>query len=219
MTNLKCPFNHELLSTYASGNGSPQDRSVVERHLANCVHCRKEVLELEKSWWALDVWRDQDISVHPRFDLLKSRIETSYEPVSLIQRAKPYVHQANQWFAKSSKFAAAAALAAFMAAAVFQGGQSTGSNPGMAAQLADAKKPFVQTGPKLVEFADPIDDALKENLDDVERLQTFVAFGDRSRELASLDGYTPRSVVPASNNMVTITFQPSAMSDGVYLGQ
>lgn len=223
MTNLKCPFNHELLSTYASGNGSAQDRSVVERHLANCGHCRREVLELEKSWWALDVWRDEDIPVHPRFDVLKNRIQASREPISLVQRAKPYWHQASRVLTKSSKFAAAAAVAAFMMVAAFHGGQSTMTNPGVNSRLAVDDESKMQSAPKLVEFApqasDPLEASLRKNAEDLERLQTFVAFGDRNQGIRTEGGFTPRRVVPANNDVVAISYHPTALNDGVYLGQ
>ncbi|MDP8246323.1 MAG: zf-HC2 domain-containing protein [Candidatus Hinthialibacter antarcticus] len=219
MTNLKCPFNHELLSAYASGNGSAQDRGVVERHLANCGHCRREVLELEKSWWALDVWRDEDIAVQPRFDVLKNRIQANRQPVSLMQRAKPYWHQANRTLAKSSKFAAAAAVAMVMVVAAFQGGQSTMNSPANS-RLADADQSTNEpTQARLVEFAaSPIDDALQSNTRDLERLQTFVALGDRDNETRTEGGFTPRRVVP-TNDVVAISYQPTAMANGVYLGQ
>ena len=53
MSTQKCPFNHEKLAAYASGNIDPKDRSTVERHLAQCSICRKEVQILEQTWWRL----------------------------------------------------------------------------------------------------------------------------------------------------------------------
>lgn len=220
MNELKCPFNHELLSSYASGNGSAQDRIVVERHLGNCSHCRREVLELEKCWWALDVWRDEDISVTPRFDVLKNRIQACRQPISLAARIKPYWHQANRMLSKSSKFAAAAAVAMIMTVAVLYGGQSDRANSLANQRLAESDQPNAgQSQPKLVEFvADPVGDALA-NAKKYDGLQSYVAMGDRENEMRTEGGFTPRRIVPANNNVIAVSYQPTAMSSGVYLGQ
>ena len=54
-----CLFNHERLVDYVSGNCTPEERLAAERHLAHCPECRREILELEKTWWALDVWQEE----------------------------------------------------------------------------------------------------------------------------------------------------------------
>lgn len=221
MNELKCPFNHELLSSYASGNGSAQDRIVVERHLANCAHCRREVLELEKSWWALDVWRDEDISVTPRFDVLKNRIQANRQPISFAARMKPYWHQANRMLSKSSKFAAAAAVAMIMTVAVMHGGQSDITDSPANQRLAATDQPNAeQSQPKLVEFiADPVGDALEANTKRQGGMQSYVAMGDQENAIQPEVGFTPRRIVPASNNVIAVSYQPTAMGSGVYLGQ
>lgn len=75
----KCMFNHELLVSYSTGNSDPEVRTTVERHLAKCHHCREEVVELEKAWWALNTWDDELQPAQPRLNDLRARL-TAIEP-------------------------------------------------------------------------------------------------------------------------------------------
>ncbi|RJP25321.1 MAG: hypothetical protein C4527_17375, partial [Candidatus Omnitrophota bacterium] len=74
MSNRECPFHHELLASYSTGNATLQERATVERHLAQCEFCRREVVELEKAWWSLDVWQDEVQHAPLRFNELKLRL-------------------------------------------------------------------------------------------------------------------------------------------------
>ncbi|MFB3785721.1 MAG: zf-HC2 domain-containing protein [bacterium] len=69
-----CLFNQELLVDYVSGNCAPDERLAAERHLAQCAECRREVLELEKTWWALDVWQEEKTPGAPRLNDLRLRL-------------------------------------------------------------------------------------------------------------------------------------------------
>jgi len=77
-----CMFNHELLVVYASGNANSQERTTVERHLAQCDRCRKEITELEHVWWCMDIWEDESESVIPRYNDLRVRVAASQEETS-----------------------------------------------------------------------------------------------------------------------------------------
>lgn len=77
MSARNCPFNQEKLAAYASGNLDAQDRVVVERHLAQCADCRKEVRKLEQLWWTLDIWALDVDEAKPRLNDLKQRIQDS----------------------------------------------------------------------------------------------------------------------------------------------
>lgn len=70
----QCPFNHEKLVGYASGNLDPKDRVVVERHLAQCPVCRQEVRILEQTWWTLDVWEFEADYGQPKLGDFKRRV-------------------------------------------------------------------------------------------------------------------------------------------------
>ncbi len=99
MSAQKCPFNHELLASYSSGNISLKDRTVVERHLATCELCRREVVELEKIWWSLDVWQDEVQHAPLRFNELKLRLEASQTVrQSWMQVLKSYLPEFNKPF-------------------------------------------------------------------------------------------------------------------------
>ena len=75
--NRNCMFNHELLVSYASGSATPDERSTVERHLAGCAECRREIVELESVWWALDTWQMENVTTKPRLaDLRRRLVET-----------------------------------------------------------------------------------------------------------------------------------------------
>lgn len=79
-----CPFNHELLTAYASGNAAGSDeRKIVERHLAQCACCRREVARLEQIWWALDVWEEKETRVPLRLEGFRQR-------VSAAKRSEPW---------------------------------------------------------------------------------------------------------------------------------
>ncbi len=67
-------FNHELLVSYASGSANPDERLTAERHLAGCAECRREVVELESVWWALDTWQMENVTTKPRLGDLRRRL-------------------------------------------------------------------------------------------------------------------------------------------------
>jgi anti-sigma factor RsiW len=74
MSVQKCPFNHEKLVAYSSGNLQTKERVLVERHLAQCSICRMEVRNLEQIWWSLDVWDFEPQHSQPRLKDLHRRI-------------------------------------------------------------------------------------------------------------------------------------------------
>lgn len=74
-----CLFNHERLVDYVSGNCTPEERLAAERHLAHCPECRREILELEKTWWALDVWQEEKTPPAPRLNDLRLRLASQAE--------------------------------------------------------------------------------------------------------------------------------------------
>lgn len=104
-------FNHELLVEYASGNHDPNLRSVVERHLATCLQCRREVVELEQTWWALDTWNLESQPAEPRLNDLQLRIAALDEPPPTLWK-RAYHFAAHQWdaFKPAPRYAVAAAL-------------------------------------------------------------------------------------------------------------
>lgn len=220
MKHLKCPFNHELLSAFATGNCEPKERLVVEKHLASCRHCRQEVKALEAAWWSLDTWRDESITVQPRFNELRCRIKARPEPITLRDRMKPYLRQAGAGWRHASKFAAAAAIAAIMTAAVFQtsetGAPSGSSSPASSATLANVLQQPLES--ELL-YVTPMSDAerLREGAErassDAVRLQRMVAFNPDQ------PGYKPTSVLPPNPELSMTSLRPSAMNDGFYLGQ
>lgn len=113
-------FNHELLVDYASGNCNAQQRSLVEQHLADCAACRKEVMELEKTWWALDTWsldprKSGMHPIEPRFNDLCARIEALNEPpVSMHTRLKHALLAGWDRFNWQPNLAATAMIAALL---------------------------------------------------------------------------------------------------------
>lgn len=64
----------ELLTVYAAGNSTPQDRQRVEKLLSQCQDCRHKVMELEQTWWALDVWEQDERQVPLRLNNFRSRL-------------------------------------------------------------------------------------------------------------------------------------------------
>ncbi|HOJ60078.1 MAG TPA: zf-HC2 domain-containing protein [bacterium] len=112
-----CPFNHELLAGYVSGNCTPEERLVAERHLAQCPQCRREVLELEKTWWALDVWQEDHIPVKPRLNDLHMRLAAHQERRGVWQALQKSFHcRLALWRFKLSalRFSPAASLATLL---------------------------------------------------------------------------------------------------------
>ena len=79
MNTHTCLFNHERLVDYVSGNCTPEERLAAERHLAHCPECRREILELEKTWWALDVWQEEKTPPAPRLNDLRLRLASQAE--------------------------------------------------------------------------------------------------------------------------------------------
>ncbi|MGI6455642.1 MAG: anti-sigma factor family protein [bacterium] len=90
-----CMFNLELLVAYSTGNVDSKERSIVEQHLAQCPHCRKEIRLLEESWWALDVWNEEPPSFEPRHGLedLHRRIAASEAQQPPVARWYDFFHQ------------------------------------------------------------------------------------------------------------------------------
>jgi anti-sigma factor RsiW len=64
----------ELLTVYASGNSSQEERQRVEKLLAQCAGCRHKVMELEQTWWALDVWEEDERQVPLRLNNFRARL-------------------------------------------------------------------------------------------------------------------------------------------------
>lgn len=64
----------EMLTVYASGNSSQQDRQRVEKLLSQCADCRHKVMELEQTWWALDVWEEDERQVPLRLNNFRARL-------------------------------------------------------------------------------------------------------------------------------------------------
>lgn len=114
----KCMFNHELLVSYSTGNADPAVRNIVERHLAKCSHCRDEVVELEKAWWALNSLDDEIESVipQPKVNDLRARLDAINEPApTFLKQTKT---QARYYWnrygnTQASKFALAAFVSVF----------------------------------------------------------------------------------------------------------
>ena len=90
-----CMFNLELLVAYSTGNVDSKERSIVEQHLAQCPHCRKEIRLLEESWWALDVWNEEPPSFEPRHGLEDPhrRIAASEAQQPPVARWHDFFHQ------------------------------------------------------------------------------------------------------------------------------
>jgi len=95
MSMRDCPFNHELLTAYATGNVEAHERAVVERHLAQCPVCRREVVLLEKTWWVLDSWQEDLRNPAPRVDDLRMKIARSKHSQPLWMR---YLEAHRRWF-------------------------------------------------------------------------------------------------------------------------
>ncbi len=74
MNEVNCPFNQELLSAFATGNVDPDERKIVERHLAQCPECRREVVKFEETWWLLDTWEVKEERIPLQFDALYGRL-------------------------------------------------------------------------------------------------------------------------------------------------
>jgi hypothetical protein len=132
MSEWNCMFNHELLVDYASGNNDQKDRSVVERHLAKCYQCRREVTELEQAWWALDTWSMESQRPELRLNDLRLRIASLDEPPTPVwTRMRHFI--SHQWdaFRPAPRFAVAAMLGVMVMLptlhllAPTQGGQPT----------------------------------------------------------------------------------------------
>lgn len=78
-----CMFNHELLVMYVAHNVASSERVEVERHLAQCAECRREIKELEQSWLALDIWNEDVESARPRINDLRLRLKAAQSKPSL----------------------------------------------------------------------------------------------------------------------------------------
>lgn len=86
----------EMLTVYASGNSSQQERQRVEKLLSQCADCRHKVMELEQTWWALDVWEEDERQVPLRLNNFRTRLaevkseqpawKRAYEQVSFFFR-------------------------------------------------------------------------------------------------------------------------------------
>ncbi|MBI1387927.1 MAG: hypothetical protein GC154_05720 [bacterium] len=221
-----CPFNDELLVSYASGNCDAQERAQVERHVASCGECRREIVELEKAWWSLDTWNDENIPVQPRFNELLCRIQTKAQPISLRERMIPYWRQARQAMTHAPKFAAAATIGCMLLLAASQSvmdpaGASSPvvqpqyvSNTDSAQLIASSTESLNPLLPS-VKSGDQYKEAARELL----RLQDMVALNESGMTRVRA-GWTPRSVVPANNDMVAVSVRPSVAHDAaVYLGE
>lgn len=55
---MGCLEIREKLLDYIEGNVSDNDKTVIGAHLETCPVCRKEYVAYNKSWEALDGWRD-----------------------------------------------------------------------------------------------------------------------------------------------------------------
>ena len=131
MNTQKCPFNHEKLAAYASGNIDPKDRVTVERHLAQCAICRKEVRILEQTWWTLDTWSFETETIQPRLDDLKRRIALSKQTKSFWSRVAD-IGKSWQVSFRPVPALAMATLACLLFLVPFMQTETTGNNPGPA---------------------------------------------------------------------------------------
>ncbi|MEW6239061.1 MAG: zf-HC2 domain-containing protein [Candidatus Omnitrophota bacterium] len=82
MVERSCPYNHERLTSYASGNLSHAERSDVEHHLAICAECRQELNEFQKTWLALDLWQEESAPAAPCLQDLRFRIAAAKQSQS-----------------------------------------------------------------------------------------------------------------------------------------
>jgi len=83
-----CMFNQELLNSYASHSVSASERIMVEQHLSQCALCRREVARMEKTWLALDVWKEDVESAAPRLNDLRLRLNAVRTKPTLIEKLR-----------------------------------------------------------------------------------------------------------------------------------
>lgn len=73
-TKHNCDYHDELLTVYATGNASQEERQRVEKWLSQCPDCQRKVMELEQTWWALDVWEEDQRQVPLRINNFHARL-------------------------------------------------------------------------------------------------------------------------------------------------
>lgn len=104
----------ELLTVYASGNSSQQDRQRVEKLLSQCPDCRRKVMELEQTWWALDVWEEDERRVPLRLNNFRARLAEVKNEQPLWKRAVEQVG----FFFRPAQLMPAMSMAAVIVAAM-----------------------------------------------------------------------------------------------------
>ncbi len=229
-----CMFNHELLVAYASGNVDTHERGTVERHLAQCAKCRREITELERVWWSLDTWEEECETIEPRLHDLRSRIAASQKQIPLWQQ---WYNHLNQYI--TSAFDAiqtkpALAFGMFLVAALFaapfakqywvENPESNTHAPAIAQHTIEQNQ-SVQLASNQIEVAKAtaeqsvmtFDEALErsiqdENQSNIERNQLYSGY----QNLRSVNvGYTPNAnALPAHE--ITADHRPKTYNPLMY---
>ena len=206
MSKPECPFNHELLVAYATGNVELHDRTIVEQHLAQCPLCRQEVVQLEKTWWVLDVWQEDVHNVPLRLDDLRRRLAVS-------QKSNPFwlrLSDGIQYYFFSIRLGPASAVAgilvAFLAYPWFHTILSDHNPISPGSIVADKKGPdFAMNNPvPKAKNEDSVDERFQKALEQTERdkrnLESLTYFGKGGRLQLTKLGFIPNDNVISAND-------------------
>ncbi len=105
-----CDYHDELLTVYASGHATQQERQRVEKLLAQCPDCRRKVMELEQTWWALDIWEEDERQV----PLHLTRFRARFNEVKTQQPVWQTVFEKAAFFFRPAQLVPAMSMAAVL---------------------------------------------------------------------------------------------------------
>lgn len=222
MSTPECPFNHELLAAYASGNADNRERVIVEQHLAQCPLCRAEVVELEKTWWVLNTWTDEVNTLTPPLNDLRRRLAAlppQRSPWYQFWLDLPTLFTPHRWVPVTvlSGLLLAVFLLPVMQSYLYK--SNTNSEAAFQAKntanksVTEPEKKAAIPDPETIQEANREDrfaKALAQSEQDSKNLETMVYYGKGGTLHLANMGFAPNSnIIPAHDSDVETTLIPA----------